>query len=151
MALPKRDRLAELAEGMQRIAAADQLTVRASRKASVDPAALSRLLDDPDAEFPAAVEGVSFASRREVRIALWNQLPKKDRPAFLQDAHERAAMWTKMSLARDEKKVKRINVTINNNMIQIPAPAAALPASDVKRMTRDERGQLRAIDAEVVK
>jgi hypothetical protein len=150
----KRDRIADLQEGMQRIAASDQAIVRVTRKASIGPDALDALLALPREMFPMTdQDGIYWKNQREVRIARWSLLPKKDRPAFLQDAHERTGLWTKMALAKDEKKGKRLNVNVyNTQVIQIPAPsAAAIPEQQVKRMARDERGQLKAIDVEVVK
>jgi hypothetical protein len=59
---------------------------------------------------------LGFKTKRELRIALYGTLPKKDWPASMQSAHERV-----MARIRKQGQEKRTN-TFNLNIIQMPAP-----------------------------
>lgn len=57
-----------------------------------------------------------FKTKRELRIAMYGTLPKKDWPASMQSAHERV-----MARIRKQTGEKRKG-TVNVNIINIPAP-----------------------------
>lgn len=57
-----------------------------------------------------------FKTKRELRIAMYGTLPKKDWPASMQSAHERV-----MARIRKQTGEKRRG-TVNVNIINIPAP-----------------------------
>jgi hypothetical protein len=84
---------------------------------------LIKLLNDgSDAEIEAKY---GFKSKRELRIAMYGTLPKKDWPAAMQSAHERV-------LARTRKQVKDpARNVFNLNIISIPAPKPIGPENKV--------------------
>ena len=63
-------------------------------------------------------EKYGFKTKRELRVAMYGTLPKKDWPASMQSAHERV-----MARIRKQGQEKRHN-TFNLNVIQMPAPVA---------------------------
>jgi hypothetical protein len=66
-----------------------------------------------------------FNSKRELRIAMYGTLPKKDWPAAMQSAHERV-------LARTRKQVRDpARNVFNLNVISIPAPKPIGPETKV--------------------
>jgi hypothetical protein len=62
-----------------------------------------------------------FKNKRDLRIALYGTLPKKDWPAAMQAAHERA-----MARIRKQATEKKTN-TFNLNIISMPAREAPRP------------------------
>lgn len=73
---------------------------------------ISLLLSLPEEEIIAQ----GWKSKRELRMAAYGRLPKKEWPASMQAAHERVGM----RIRKQEEKGQR--GTINLNVINIPAP-----------------------------
>lgn len=73
-----------------------------------------------------------FKDKKELRVALYGTLPKKDWPAAMQAAHERV-------LARQRKQTadKRQNV-LNVNVINIPAPRPPGPETKIIEIVATE-------------
>jgi hypothetical protein len=71
------------------------------------------LANGTDAEIQ---EKYGFRTKRELRVAMYGTLPKKDWPASMQSAHERV-----MARIRKQTGEKRSN-TFNLNIINMPAP-----------------------------
>ena len=133
-----------------RIGLRDMKTVGVMDRApSLSPEELDELLQRPAEDFPVDAGGHTWKSKREVRIAKCGYLPQNDLPAFARGPLNRVGLFTKTALIHDAKAPKRINVTVNQT-ISVPARQLA-DAIDVKVMTRDERGQLKAIDADPTK
>lgn len=76
-----------------------------------DDATLKTLLMLPEAEIVAQ----GWRSKRELRMAAYGRLPKKEWPASMQAAHERVGM----RIRKQEEKAQR-NV-FNLNVVNIPA------------------------------
>lgn len=75
---------------------------------------LIRVLNEETDEKAAKLYG--FKSKRELRMALYGTLPKKDWPAAMQAAHERV-------LARQRKQsTNQARQVFNLNVVTIPAP-----------------------------
>lgn len=62
------------------------------------------------------VREMGFRDKRELRVALYGQLPKKEIPFFMMAAHDRVGM----RIRRDNKAPS--GNTFNLNMVTIPAP-----------------------------
>lgn len=81
-------------------------------------AALKAVDDEP-------AKQLGFKNKRELRMALYGCLPKKDWPAAMQAAHERIGM----RLRRQDSKQGR--TVFNLNMVTIPAPRKLTEADKV--------------------
>ena len=66
-----------------------------------------------------------FQGKRELRVAMYGMLPKKDWPASMQSAHERV-----MARIRKQGGEKRRG-GVNINIINIPAPQPPGPAAKI--------------------
>jgi hypothetical protein len=71
------------------------------------------LVDGTDEQIHAKY---GFKNKKELRIALYGTLPKKDWPASMQAAHERVLARTRKM---DRDKTRNV---LNVNLINIPAP-----------------------------
>lgn len=144
----KPDRSEELKDLMMRMGATDMRVQEVIRKAwSFSPEELDALLVMPESTYPIKQNGIEFKNKAQVRICRYAHMSKKEWPAGLQASHERAALFTKYALTREEKKVKRLgSLTVTQNILVVPAPVDS--DAEVKRVTRDERGKLVAIDVE---
>jgi hypothetical protein len=72
-----------------------------------------------------AVRALGFKDKRELRVALYGQLPKKEVPFFMMAAHDRVGM----RIRRDSKAPT--GNTFNLNMVTIPAPKPPGPEERV--------------------
>lgn len=118
-ALSADQRIDKLRERYQRIEARDMDIVAGMNRF----ADLPSMLEDREQVYAAlkhenddAAKALGFKNKRELRMALYGTLPKKDWPAAMQAAHERMGMRLRK---QEEKKGRTV---FNLNMISIPAP-----------------------------
>lgn len=131
--MAKRDRVAELRDRLGRIADQDtRLIVAVNRFADFSTQELEGFLAMPEAAFPMH----GFKSKREVRLAIMGNLPKKQWPAALQAAHERTGYF----IRKEEAQAERGELTV----VVLPSIAAGDTPMVVKR--RDARGQIVEIE-----
>jgi hypothetical protein len=95
----------DIVAGMNRFA--ELPSILEDRQAVIE--ALTAATDEP-------AKQLGFKTKRELRMALYGTLPKKDWPAAMQAAHERVGM----RLRRQDSKQGR--TVFNLNMVTIPAP-----------------------------
>lgn len=134
--MAKRDRVAELRDRLGRIADQDtRLIVAVNKFADFSEEELKGFLAMPDEAFPMH----GFAGKREVRLALMGNAPKKAWPAALQAAHERTGYFIR------KEEQSRSPATLNIVVIPSISSTTGQPMI-IKR--RDKRGQL--IEAETV-
>lgn len=104
--LQKRD--VSIVDGMNRFSELPSFVEETARAELV-----ALLANGTDAEIEAKY---GFRNKKELRVAMYGTLPKKDWPAAMQSAHERV-----MARIRKQGQEKRHN-TFNLNVIQMPAP-----------------------------
>jgi hypothetical protein len=73
----------------------------------------------------AKVRAMGFKDKRELRLAMYGQLPKKDVPFSMMAAHDRMGM----RIRRENKAPKGGSFTLN--MVNIPAPKPPGPEDRV--------------------
>lgn len=143
----KRDRVKDIRDRLTRIADQDTRVIAAiDRFADFSVEELGGFLKMPDESFPMH----GFKSKREVRLALMGNMPKKDWPAAAQAAHERVGY-----VIRKEDKAPS---GAQHGLIGIPVwliGDAAPPADKMLVMRRNSRGELEPrelppVDAEEV-
>jgi len=84
-----------------------------------------KLIDLLVAGTPDELKAAGWRSRKELRMAIYGTMPKKEWPAAMQAAHERVGM----RIRRQDKAPGR--QVFNLNMISIPAPKPAIEAKVV--------------------
>lgn len=136
MAAEKRDRVQEIRDRLAVIADQDTRIIRAANRfADFSVAELEGLLQMPADKFPMH----GFRSKKEVRIALYANVPKKAVPYGLLAAHERTGYFI-----RKEEPQRAAGMI---GLVVLPAPLPPAPDQAMIVRARDARGQLIDVEA----
>lgn len=134
--LERERRIAGLKRRVEMIAENDARIVagmnRARDVASMwEPADRERAMEALQHPTVEKVREMGFQDKRELRLALYGQLPKKEVPFFIMAAHDRVGM----RIRRDNKAPSGSSFTLN--MVTIPAPKPPGPEERVVIIQRE--------------